>query len=415
LTTFSSGVLNASGSTLLTRIDTVDTTGDVITLPTTITTIGTVKGGANAATLGAGSTLTIASGSTLTIGGSASLISTGTSGITLAAGTYTATGGAVGLTKAGVLSVAGTLTGVPAIATGTNDLTNVTLPVLQKIIGGSVTYEAANTTFGTSATISTDVDLGTGTLGHTDSITLTFAGGKTITTSGITTIGDLILAGNGGLVPTNAANVFTTSKTLVVGADNTVLVGTNLTFGPGAYTAGGDASIKLNGSTGAISPTGNADEYLELGTTGTKLKLWSLNGGGTYGTATFTATGAVRLSGVGSGAIIATGAFTLGATAEIAIGDGTIALGNGGSIASGDGALITGFTDTSSSSIRTGAQTDASFKGAAPFAAYSTGITLPAGTATYASSGGKIALKAQVITSTADNGGVLTKASDVAS
>ncbi|MDR2630509.1 MAG: hypothetical protein LBC60_06275, partial [Spirochaetaceae bacterium] len=125
----------------------------------------------------------------------------------------------------------------------------------------------------------------------------------------------------------------------------------NIVFAEGVYKAAG--TVTIDAASGEIS--GDAAASLALGDNGAAdAKPLTLAGGATStGTFTAGADARVTLSGTGDGAVVVTptggaGAFILGATAELKLGDGVIALGydggNRGSLSLTDGAKVSGFT-----------------------------------------------------------------------
>ncbi|MDR0684743.1 MAG: hypothetical protein LBF83_06415 [Spirochaetaceae bacterium] len=183
-----------------------------------------------AVTIGANATLTIPSGGSLTIG-TASSIAAGST--TLAAGTYTATGGAVSLPATGVLAVTGALTGTPAIA-GAAAAFGSSFAELYKVKGGSVEVSGDVTAAADIAALAAYEDTDVTASGSATDLSTVAGGivvaeGNEITLSGaVTTIGTNTLTVNGVLNLTGAATLaaagdITVNGTLDVGSNATAL------------------------------------------------------------------------------------------------------------------------------------------------------------------------------------------------
>jgi hypothetical protein len=209
--------------------------------------------------------------------------------------------------------------------------------------------------------------------------TLTLEGDGGVTVGGIVTATGNLVVNNVGTVEFNdssTGNIIATGKYLKVGTGASIAVG-DLVFEEGTYTAGGDDSFIFGGASSVLKPATDPNEFLSLGDaqSGTYLKLGA---SGIIGTATFTATaGTVTLSGVGTGAIIVSdtsGVLALGATAELALGDGTVALGSGGILNLGTGGKVSGFDDDTNTTLVT---TDIASTGlVGDFTGYTSGLSV---------------------------------------
>jgi hypothetical protein len=272
-----------------------------------------------------------------------------------------------------------------------------------------------------------------------------FAGGLDITGTGGVTI-----AGKGGLALTGAltaagplaftggdvtlrAGANTLTGTVLTVGPGTVLSAGGLSFTEGAYTAAG--TITIDAGAGAISGAAPTDALALGNNDPAAAKPLTLAGGGANGTFTLTGTNAAAtLSGIGNGAMVVTpngdnAVLTVGAAAELKLGEGIIALGYDpsgtgftGSLALATGAKVSGFTYNGTAlqpgsypyqpSFTTGSQ-------GVLGKYYTDGIAITPGNGTYAYDGvvefaGTITSNSTSYAARPIHGGIITKNSDVA-
>jgi hypothetical protein len=268
-------------------------------------------------------------------------------------------------------------------------------------------------------------------------------GGVTIAGSGRLALTAALTAGGpvtftGGNVTLAAAANTLSSTVLTVGPRTTVTAG-GIIFSEGVYTAAG--VITIAAATNVISGAA-ATDTLALGSNDpATAKLLTLAGGASTGTFTLTGSGTATLSGTGNGAIVVTPAtaaaiLTVGAAAEIKLGDGIIALGYArtfpGSLALTNGAKLSGFTYSKGpSATYTLQSTTAAYQpsfttntngGQSVLGKYYTdGVMITAGTGAYTDDPtttpptlGTITGNGTSYTAAAIHGGIITKNSDVA-
>jgi hypothetical protein len=161
-------------------------------------------------------------------------------------------------------------------------------------------------------------------------------------------VGGPVTFSGGDVTLADAAN--TIASTLKVTGD-TKVIANGLNFTAGTYTGVG---VRVDATTGTITIAGAATDLLALGNNEAQdAKLLTLVDGA------FALSGGagvtVTLSGIGDGAIVvapgpsANGFFTIGAAAELNLGNGVIALGNNGIdagilVLNNGGAKLSGFT-----------------------------------------------------------------------
>jgi filamentous hemagglutinin len=391
-----------------------------------------------------GNTLTIAgktSSMTLTAAPNKTVAVTGAGGLTLSNNVLVGTGTPVINIASGSNVTAATLTPLGTVAdlaakvsgAGTVDLATVPLSIGTALTfgphittSGDVTL-TANATFnqglsapvintGADGTVTLTLNGAESTLTTLNSAvvlqTLALAGTGNVTVSGIVTAAGNLEVNSTGIVSfavNDATNTLATGKSLTVGSSSSVKAGTFLTFGPGKYTAGGTNGFSYGNS--ILKATSVANDILALGTEAeNKLTL----GGTDTSNVTFTASGAmVTLSGAGVGSITvlpAPGALALGEKADLKLGDGTVALGSGGKLSLVSGSKISGFSDTTNTTVNSGTGMTAGFTGTG----YTSGVDVPAAAG--------VGLSAGVITGagdggsfvgTAPTGGILAKGSAI--
>jgi hypothetical protein len=334
-----------------------------------------------------------------------------------------------------------------------DDITFSSTDAAPLVFNTAINVDAADITISTSATFNkalTHTTSGTASIGSgTSPVTVTleensdFGNGLTVTggTAGVIitgngglNIGDTLTAGglvtfSGGEVTLAAAGNSLAAATLVVGSNTTVTAG-NLVFGAGTYTAAGTITIDATGS--EISGAAVTDTLALGNNDPATSKLLTLVGGTTNGTFTAGANATVTLSGAGNGAIVvtptgATATLTVGAAAELKLGDGIIALeyANATDIGSLDlttGAKLSGFTyngtalqnstDAYQPSFTTGGQ---SVLGKY----YTDGVDITIGSGTYAYDDvttlvGTITGNSTSYAARAIHGGIINKNSDIA-
>jgi hypothetical protein len=238
------------------------------------------------------------------------------------------------------------------IAVDSDDITIAADTTFREGFQITTSGKIANTVTGVTLTLGADsssvggLDVGSG-------------GGLTVTGSGdLTLAGNLVVAGpttfNGGDI-TLGGGANTINAKLTIGAGTIVTTAGGLIFTAGTYTGTG---VTVNAGTITVA-TATTDQLI-LGDNAVTEKLLTLAATG-VGTGTFILTGAdanAILSGTGNGAIVVTptststadAVLTVGATAELKLGDGIIALGYGpgsyaGTLAlTASGAKLSGFT-----------------------------------------------------------------------
>jgi hypothetical protein len=376
--------LTITGATTLNIGTLKATAATTLTLPAAAVTVGTIDVAEDGVIAGTPTSLAIT-----TIAPSV-----GSKTLTLPAGMVTVTAIVTDTSKA--LTIAGTSTTTlkPAAISGDGELS----------LGASDLLLDGNITIASSATLKTNNTLDN--FGGSPYTQLAKISGGTVD------VGSAVVT---PVATTTINTVLTTTGvvtfpigSLVVGPGGKILAGSLLEFGPGTYTAT-TGTFETDG--GAIKTSTNS-ATLALGTSGITLKADA----SVSTTGTFTAANKVVVfNGTGAGSITipgdsSAGSLTIGATAELALGDGTVYLGfdtAGGILTVGaTGAKISGFVSAGSTIASTGNLT------AAISGNYNSGVALAySNNPTYASNtvtGGSGAEDA-LFTGLTTNGGAVTK------